>query len=325
MKQRRTKKAIAAVAEVAAGSPPVSQPVIKIIRRGDTTKPNPFTICIAANPALEAPWGSNAFAADPISANQVAFDAAVQYVDTALFGALPNQREQFINDPTVAAKIRVVSIFVQGLSLSDSNALVAQDGVSNILVARRTAFTPFLARYGLYADVAYAVSGSKSHTRASAWFTSDDDSRGGVNFTLDGASLSHRYHNLIPGTVAIHTSSNSLTALHEFGHALSSYSNGSVVDLYVDSGVGLNNKLGRPIPPAFGTYNAVAFNSDSVRDGLGYPPGWQSYHSELIDANVPAVMDDYWQAATHVPEHCQHDKITRQFLLDRLQAKVARP
>ncbi len=141
---------------------------------------------------------------------------------------------------------------------------------------------------------------------------------------MNGVTRQHRHNNLIPGTVAIHATSRSLTALHEFGHALSSYTNGSVVDLYVDSSAGLNNKRGRPIPPDFANYNGATMAADTVRDGLGYPAGWQSYHCELIDPTVPAIMDDYWLAGSGIPEHCQHDRITRAFLRDRLLAKINR-
>ena len=158
---------------------------------------------------------------------------------------------------------------VPGLAAQDSNALIAQDSASNLLVARRSLFVPFLNQYGLQADVAYAVSASDSHDRASAWFTSDDDARAGCPFALDGVTLYHRHHNLIPGSVAIHSTSKSLTALHEFGHALSSYTNGSVVDLYVDSSAGLNNKRGRPIPATFATYSGITLPTDMARDGLG--------------------------------------------------------
>jgi hypothetical protein len=116
----------------------------------------------------------------------------------------------------------------------------------------------------------------------------------------------------------------SLTALHEFGQPLSSYSNGSVVDLYVDSSAGLNNKRGRPIPATFATSSGIALPVDMARDGLGYPAGWQSYHCELIAPAVPAVMDNYWAAPSGVPEHCLHDRITGQFLGERLLVKICR-
>ena len=299
-------------------------PVIKVLNAGDTTKSNPFTICIIANPALEAPWQTGQFIIDPIMSNQTAFDGCATYIQNVLFGNLPNQREQFLADPSIASKIRVVSLFVTGLAAQDTNSLVAQDMDSNLLIARRIQFQPFLKRYGLKADVAYAVSASQTHTRASAWYTSDDDAQPGVGFTLDGVALTHRYYCVIPGTVAIHVTANSMTALHEFGHALSSYSNGMVVDLYVDSSAALNCKVGRPIPTQFANYDGTILASDALRDTLGYPPGWSSYHCELNDAAFPALMDDYWLAPDKIPEHSQHDKITRQFLTDRVRAKINR-
>lgn len=301
-----------------------TNPIVSVLAPGDTTKTDPFTIGIVANPVLETPWQSGQFRVDPITATQAAFDAGAQYILDALFGKLPNQREQFLADPTIAPKIRVVSLFVAGLPAQDANSLVAQDPDSNLLVARRTTFRPFLVRYGLDADVSYAVSASPTHTRASAWFTSDDDGKAGVGFTLEGVSLTHRYYCLIPGTVAIHATANSMTALHEFGHALSSYTNGMVVDLYVDSNPGLNCKTGRPIPPQFAVYDLAALASDPLRDTLGYPAPWTSYHCELNDPGFPALMDNYWQAPDHIPEHSQHDKITRQFLSDRVRAKLQR-
>jgi hypothetical protein len=303
-----------------------SNEVTRTIREGDAGKEvsKRFTICIIANPALEAPWNSGAFITDPITGDQAAFDACVQYIDTSLFGGLPNQSEQAFADPSISQRVRVVSLFVPGLPAQDSNSLVGQDDVSNLLIARRSAFSAFLAQFGLGADVAYAVSKSASHTRASAWFTSDDTSRSGVNFTLDGVARVHCYYNLTPGTVALHCTAYSLTALHEFGHALSSYENGMVVDLYVDSNPGLNCKRGRPIAASFGTYNQSVLLSDMTRDRLGYPSGWQSYHCELNAPSLPAVMDDYWLAPDGVPEHCEHDAITRRFLLDRILAKLAR-
>jgi hypothetical protein len=299
------------------------KPVEQVLRKG-AKKPNPFTIVIVANPALEAPWKSGTFVVDPITSNQAAFNACAQYILDALFGTLPNQREALLADPTIAPNVRVVSLFVPGPPAQDPNSLVAQDDVSNLLIARRSVFVPFLARYGLQADVAYAVSASESHDRASAWFTSDDDAQPGCPFALDGVTLFHRHYNRIPGSVAMHCNSQSLTALHEFGHALSSYTNGSVVDLYVDSSAGLNNKRGRPIPATFATYSGIALAADMARDGLGYLPGWQSYHCELIDPAVPAVMDNYWAAPGRVPEHCLHDRITRQFLRERVLVKICR-
>jgi hypothetical protein len=303
----------------------MANPTIQILRAGDTSKPDPFTICIVANPALEAPTGSGQFIVDPIIGDLGAFNACADYINLSLFGGLPNQREQALGDPSIAPFVRVVSIFETGLSAVDDNSLVGQDDNTFILNPRRITFRPFLQARNLNVDVAYAVSKSDTNTRASAWFTTDDDSRGGVTFTLDGQSLTHRYYNLIPGTIGIHTTATSVTALHEFHHAISSYSNGRILDLYVDSGAALNCKVGRPIPPDFAAYNGAAVTSDPNRDGLGYPDEWQSYHCELNNPNLPALMDDYWAASpNNDPNSCENDHITRQFVMDRLRAKIRR-
>jgi hypothetical protein len=286
-------------------------PVTTVLRQGDTRKANPFTIVIVSNPALETPVGSGTFAVDPITANKAAFDACAAYINDSLFGGLPGQAEQLMNDPAIAPFVRVVSLFVTGLAAADVNSLVSEDSAqkSNIVMTRRTRFTPFLAAYGLSADVAYAVTGSTTHTRASAYFTSDDDAQPGVPFVLDGVQYYHRYECLIPGTVALPVGSTSLTALHEFGHALSSYSNGKVVDLYVDDGPGVNSKQGLPRPAAFATYQGGPLSTDTTRDSIGYPPTWSSYHCELRAAGYPAVMDNYWLGGGGArPEACEHDK-----------------
>jgi hypothetical protein len=298
--------------------------VVKKVMRAGAPKPNPFTICIVANPVLEAPWNSGSVAKDPLIGQLAAFQAAAAYIDSALFGLLPGEREDLLADPTLMPFIRVISLYDDTLATTLSNALVAQDGSSNILVARRTAFLPFLANYQIDADVAYAVSASATHTRASAWFTTDDNARSGVPFTLDGNPFVHCYYNTVPGTVAIPVTANSLTALHEFGHAISSYSNGKILDLYVDSPTALNNKVGRPIPPLFCNYQGASFSTDSLRDGLGYPPSWQSYHCELADRSCPAVMDDYWKS-TKGSVACLHDIVTKAFIKDRVAAKISRP
>jgi hypothetical protein len=298
--------------------------VTNILRTG-ATKPNPFTVCIVANPVLEAPWNSGTFVADPIIGQLPTFQAAVAYIDAALFGLLSGQQENVLADPAIMPFVQVVSLYDDGLLTVGSNSLVAQDGASTTLVARRTLFNAFLANYGLKADVIYAVSSSPSHTRASAWFTTDDDTLPGVSFTLNGnQGLVHRFYNVIPGTVAIHATATSLTALHEFGHAISSYTNGKILDLYVDSVAGFNNLLGRPIPPIFCNYNGGNFPSDTSRDGLGYPPTWQSYHCALVDPTCPAVMDNYWLSPKG-PITCLHDSLTRAFIRDRLIAKIGRP
>ncbi len=299
-------------------------PIVKELQTGDVTKQNPYVIAIIANPALETVTDSGVFASDPILTNLAAFNSAASYVFDVLFGRLPGQAEKLLADPNLGTRIRVVSIFDSTLSAIDANALVTQFP-PNIAEPRRDRFKPFLANYQIEADVAFAVTASPTHDRASAWYTSEDTTKAGTPFLVDGAGFAHWHYCTVPGTVALPVSSHSMTALHEFGHAASSFTDGMITDQYVDSPNGLNIKLGRPIPTVFGTVDAVSYNSDKTRDNLAYPPTWQSYHPELSDPAVPSLMDNYWAAAGGIPEKCRFDRLTRQFFLDRLQAKLSRP
>jgi hypothetical protein len=300
------------------------EPIVhrEVLRPGDTAKPDPFTICFIANPALEAPFEAGQFIADPITGDKAGYDACVEYAVDCIFGDLTGQAERLLDPPDIRHAVRVVSLFVTGLKVEAANSLAGQDSLSDLLIARRDAFRPFLARFGLNADVAFAISASESHRRATAWFTSDDENQGGVAFQLDGQTFQHCFFARVPGTVAMPVGARSLTPLHEFQHALSSYENGKIVDLYVDGKTGLNNKKGRPIPGSFASYDAIGHDSDLVRDGLGYPPSWRSFHCRLHFPSAPAVMDNYPQAAVDLL--CENDTITRQFLRDRLRAKIGR-
>ncbi|MEA3054396.1 MAG: hypothetical protein QOG72_3299 [Sphingomonadales bacterium] len=303
---------------------------VKILQAG-AAKPKgvwPYAICIVANPWIESPQDSGQIIADPIVGNEPMFDAQVRYIVDALTGRLAGQAEKMF--APLAADWRIVSIFDPGRSRKKKNALVAHDN-TNIVVPVQPRFPPFLKEYKLpkmgkaEADVAFAVTASATHDRCSAWFTLDDDTVPGRPFTLDGKAMVHRPRNKLPGTAAIHVTAKSLVALHEFGHAASSWTNGMITDLYVDGGEGLNKRFGRPIPGRFCVYDNQSFLTAPNRGGiLAYPAGWTSYHGELADPAFPAVMDDYWQAAGGRAEKCRHDKLTRQFLLDRVQTIMAR-
>jgi hypothetical protein len=154
-------------------------PVITVLQPGDTTKPHPYTIAIVANPALETSTGSGTFIPDPILGDMPGFDRAATYVFDVLFGRLPGQAENLLADPKIGPRIRVVKVFESDLPATDANALVSQFP-PNIAEPRRDRFPAFLAKNQITADVAYAVTASSTHDRASAWFTTEDTSRGGV-------------------------------------------------------------------------------------------------------------------------------------------------
>ncbi len=309
-----------------------------VLRSGDATKLNPFTICIVANRYLEAPLNSGTFIPDPIIGNKASFDQCAKYIVDCLTGVLPNQYEGILNDPAILPHVKICTIFdpvpatTTDPNQQDSESLIGQDAASFLLVVRRTQIKNYLqAKYGKIVDVAYAITASNTHQRASAWFATDDPANVGVSFNLDGLKLVHCYESFVPGTVAIYCTAASLTATHEFGHALSSYQNGMVVDLYIDGNSAVNNKRRRPIPPQFATYSAAAMISDTTRGHLGYPLTWQSYHCERngaapVGLDLPAIMDNYYMVpgGCH-SEQCEHDVVTRKFLKDRLVAKINRP
>src|SRR5688572_18173054 len=98
---------------------------ITVILPGDTSKPDPFTIAIIANPAIERP-NTGRFVRDPVVTTQPAFGMAVRHIVNALFGQLPGQRENLFADPAMAARVRIVASFDNSLPVSAANALVTE-------------------------------------------------------------------------------------------------------------------------------------------------------------------------------------------------------
>ncbi len=296
---------------------------------GDKAKANPVFIVALNNIALERPGGSGNFVPDLVgfggqSADKIKFTDSAEFIFRSIFGKPSKQAERLLMDSPHASKIRFWSIYVWGLAPNASTSLVEERDLegSAIISPRRGAIPTYLQYIGIDPDIVFVVSNSPTHTRASAYGTTDDDARGGVPFTYDGSALVHRYFHRIPGMAAIHTTAYALTAAHEFGHAFSSYTNGFITDLYVDGAAAFNRKVGRPIPTSFANYSGQIYKSDPTRDGLNYPAGWQSYHSELVDPTRPALMDNYW--LTQDPMQCKHDLLTKKYILDRVAAKVSR-
>jgi hypothetical protein len=298
-------------------------------REGDTSKADPVFILILNNIAFEEPLGSNNFIPDMWSgstANRALFETSAEYVNKNLFGEVSGQAEKLLADSPHAQKIKLWSMYVWGLPINSASSLVGEHPVrgSDALLPRRDAVVAMLAYLGLNPDIVFLVTDS-SYTRAWSIATTDDDSRGGVAATYDGATIYHRFYHKIPGMSAINTRSSTMTAAHELGHAFSSFTNGHIADLYVDGGgcVGFNRKYGRPIPNDFAGYQAATYVSDPTRAANGgYESGWTSYHPEPTDPSEPALMDDYHY--TTLPMLCLHDKITKAYILDRIAAKVSR-
>ena len=297
---------------------------IRVLHPG-APRPNSYTIIFAANGAIESEAGGS-FTSDPVLTNRPGYHAAVTY-------CLQNmllQTEDLLRAGNLDAEFRIVSIFDPTLTATAANSLV-QELFPNIIMTRRSALVPFVSRYDETADIVMAITGSTTHTRASAWFTTDDASQPGTPFTYDGVNRTHGHFPSIPGSAALPvTVSTGMTPLHEFGHACSDFNNGMVVDLYVDGSPGgfqENKKFrataGSSIPVDFAIYNGTTYQSDQNRDALGYPATWRSYHPALIDPTRPNLMDNYWLAFDS-PLRCRLDFLTYAFLTDRIRAKAFR-
>ncbi|HEX8240209.1 MAG TPA: hypothetical protein VF574_10770 [Allosphingosinicella sp.] len=303
---------------------------VRIVQPG-AAKPRgvwPYTVCIVANPWIESARNSNQFVADPIVNNESAFEEKVRYILDLLGGRLPGQAEQMF--APLSPLWRIITIFDPGRERKGRNALVYHDN-TNMVVPRQKVFAAFLKTFRLpgfgklRADVMFAVSASATHVRSSALATLDDDDVPGRPFTVDGARMVHRPQNKFPGAVALHFRAGGMVALHEFSHAASSWTNGLIGDLYDDEGEALNKRRGRPIPAAFCTYDGRSFAAAPTRGGgLPYHPGSDLFHCEQADPAFPALMDNYLEAAGGRAERCRHDRLTRQFLLDRIQTIMAR-
>jgi hypothetical protein len=302
----------------------VSAGPASFVRRLYTGAPKhaPYTIAFVANPTIRTNPG--ALVADPVTANRPSFHAAVSF---ALDNML-NSTEDVLRANSLDRQIQFLTVFDGTLAVGDANALVQEDS-TNIIGPRRDKTRGFLGGYQVTADVAFAMCGSTTHTRSSAWFTSDDTTRGTVSFTYDGTTYSHGLFAGIPGSVALATTAAGLTPFHEFGHASAIFDDGKIDDLYVDglrAGLEINKKARalatNPIPTNFATSAGTTYTSDQNRDGIGYPATWTSYHPALQDATRPNMMDNFWNAAD--PRRCRLDGLTYAWLSSRLRAKANR-
>jgi len=187
-------------------------------------------------------------------------------------------------------------------------------------------------------DIVYVVTGSKTHTRSSARYTFDDESRPGPEFTLDFGDeklkLRHDPYARVPGIVAYSAWDGRLkTPIHEFAHAMSSTTNGAIIDEYHDDlqaqlrYVRAINKHYRespedqplPLPEKFADYATPGGKADSVRtDRARYAPAqWKTYVPAREDITLPCTMD-------FSDESFDFDLLIKSYMRDRLAAKTRR-
>jgi hypothetical protein len=302
----------------------VSSGAPEFVRRLYTGAPKDasYTIAFIACPAIRGSAG--ALRADPITSDRPAFHTQVAFAIDNLLRC----SEDVLRSGGLDSHIQFVTVFDSTRPVTDGSALVQEDTI-NMVSPRRDLFKSLMGAYVVSADVSFAITGSATHTRSSAWGTTDDLDKPLVSYTYDALTRTHGRFASIPGTVALSVTADRITPLHEFGHAASNLDHGLIDDLYVDrlQPVFVVNKIARatstdPVPAAFATYNATAFNSDLGRDSLGYPMTWTSYHCQLLDPARPNMMDDYTTVSD--PRRCRLDRVTYAWLTDRLRAKIFR-
>jgi hypothetical protein len=298
-----------------------------ILEAGDPGKLAPLTLAIVANPFLLDEI-DNTLSQDPILQAKAAFEQSARYIADNILGNVPGQAENLFGTSQLFGKLQVIRFFADDLALSAANALVRLDDGSNILIPSAPAIKNFTAQNGFQADIVAVVSASLTHTRASAVPATDGPPLGGVPFNLDGTVYHHVHRSQNPGCFAIHVTRRSMTPLHEFQHALSSYDNGAILDLYLDwfpAGGVVINKRQRTTANTnthFATYAGKQYLSSPNRGPIPYPAAWKCIHPELHNPGRYSLMDNF--PADSNPLACENDKITRAFLVDRLIARMNR-
>ncbi|MFQ5864372.1 MAG: hypothetical protein ACE5IW_03990 [bacterium] len=252
------------------GTIPEGKPVVLINNHNKehlTTKENPYTVVILANPFIESPSNSSSkpaeFKIDPILNKPDIFKAKVSLI---LSGLANNYVVQHF-----MPKIRFVAIFdpamgeldqfdqkriLTGEELKDmssdqqkwhemaARALCREYFVGGIIGPVQGRINRYLERrYPAIGrtDIVFAVTASETHIRSSARFTVDDETGVADSFifraTPDAPQLKgyYRPYAEIPGMVAYSAWDERLkTPIHEFAHAMSSSKNGLIDDEYYD-------------------------------------------------------------------------------------------
>jgi hypothetical protein len=184
-------------------------------------------------------------------------------------------------------------------------------------------------------DVIYIISANEDYTRASAMYS---DKQNGIIYSGDPPVLtvSHDEYTDAPGLVAL----NALTAwqktyIHEFGHAMSAFQNGAIIDEYMDynetsveasKDLQAVNRLERkkpkdpndpyePIPSVFARYKNFTYHSD--RDHPSALETWKSYFPQRCSKYIYCTMDRTYG-------EYQFDPLISDFMFDRLMVKCNR-
>jgi len=257
--------------------------------------------------------------------DRAAFEKCVESIVVALFIGFPGQREVPFKSADISPNVCFVSVFAEAPA-DEPDLHLVETGFCVEPVRRYIA--SFLQRHEVVSpDIVFVVSSLVAHEAALA--TEDDEARGGIPFELDGKRYLHCYWCKHPGVSVLHLHSHWYAIVHELQHAVGSSQNGRITDLYLDAKIctdlvnkQLRTSPGAPVPPSFGTYAGRLHHADQDRQPIGYPGDWHSYHCARHNPAAPAIMDDYRACPPHTT--CENDTITREFMLDRIRAKLAR-
>lgn len=326
---------------------------------------HPYTIAIIANPVLESE-ASGELRSDPILEHPRLFQAKVAAIIAGFAqDAVLNPRK---TKNTFLDQMRLITLFNPKLAKAEMPAshqppgkhALCREADYGIIVeplqrlyrgetteVREERLLNFIAdnlpkyydsdKQSSLIDVVYVVTGSKTHTRSSARYTIDDDARPGAEFELDFGDETlkrrHAFYTRVPGMVAYSAWDNRLkTPIHEFAHAMSSTTNGAILDEYYDDALMQLRKAPainkhyrensaeqpQPLPQQFAVYAAAGKTAPFRTDrGRHEPVEWKTYVPARENITVPCTMD-------FSEEEFAFDLLISQYMRDRLAAKASR-
>ena len=285
----------------------------RVLWTGSTTSVPPYTLLFLANPAVERRNGT--VVRDPIQTARPAYHRAVADAIGHLFGGSESLLLPY------AADIWIVSRFAPA-PVAAASALVSQHPGGEAW-SEEARVAAHLATIGQTVDHCFVVFRSTTHSRDTTTAAQENPHSGGRTYTFDARTGHHLRVSSVPGTTALSTPTDPVTALHEFLHGME-----ELIDLYVDTApaAAATNRKRRASahvarPAAYATLDGIPYRTDPARDGLGYGR-WLSYHAELVDRRRPNVMDDYFRADTAL--RCRLDLLSLRLARDRLEIKLRR-
>jgi hypothetical protein len=288
----------------------------------------PYTIVFVANPAILDANNSTS-RADRVINLRSTYHEMVAHCLNQLFC----ETEDLLRVIGLDVKCRLVSVFKAPDPLKPMPYIIVDNHlkIAELPDIDSTNLNSLLFDEGLSPDIVVVIHGSEISTTPGGIATVDDFDQESVPFTYDDRDYKHGRFPFSPGTIAISIDNprDVPTVMHEFAHAACEDKNGQITDLhrddFDDDKLLINKKHrqrpGDPVPLHFATFRGKSYASDRSSFGVRYRDR-TSYHPEPIDGAHPNLMDDYHE--TNTPMKCRFDKLTYDFLRDRLETKLSR-